>query len=199
MFLGEWRNRCTPLRGRRFAGRWHCGRARGAGRPRAPGRHRAQAPGTRQPRHFLRLLKEFNSYQTPGQGGRGWARERLRERDLREETHFRPCTCIFTRICMLLRMSNNGNIVPNHFHLFQGFVIPVNIRVTDANDNAPQFVNAPYVLNISEVRDLTFFHKLLFLQAFFFFSYIYMRILQDIRIVYYYIIYYIIILYNIKY
>lgn len=32
-----------------------------------------------------------------------------------------------------------------------GFLIPVNIRVTDANDNAPQFVNAPYVLNISEV------------------------------------------------
>ncbi|XP_059478572.1 protocadherin-like wing polarity protein stan [Neocloeon triangulifer] len=31
------------------------------------------------------------------------------------------------------------------------FVIPVNIRVTDANDNAPQFLNAPYVLNISEV------------------------------------------------
>ncbi|PSN55988.1 hypothetical protein C0J52_02158 [Blattella germanica] len=31
-----------------------------------------------------------------------------------------------------------------------GFVIPVNIRVTDANDNAPQFINAPYVLNISE-------------------------------------------------
>ncbi|XP_015587914.1 protocadherin Fat 4 [Cephus cinctus] len=35
-----------------------------------------------------------------------------------------------------------------------GFVIPVNIRVTDANDNAPQFVNAPYVLNISEVTVL---------------------------------------------
>ncbi|XP_069687408.1 protocadherin-15 [Periplaneta americana] len=32
-----------------------------------------------------------------------------------------------------------------------GFVIPVNIRVTDVNDNAPQFINAPYVLNISEV------------------------------------------------
>ncbi|XP_075236204.1 protocadherin Fat 4-like Cad96Ca [Lycorma delicatula] len=32
-----------------------------------------------------------------------------------------------------------------------GFVIPINIRVTDANDNAPQFVNAPYILNISEV------------------------------------------------
>ncbi|KAE8742866.1 hypothetical protein FOCC_FOCC011547, partial [Frankliniella occidentalis] len=32
-----------------------------------------------------------------------------------------------------------------------GLSIPVNIRVTDANDNAPQFVNAPYVLNISEV------------------------------------------------
>ncbi|XP_014295859.1 protocadherin Fat 4 isoform X1 [Microplitis demolitor] len=31
------------------------------------------------------------------------------------------------------------------------FSIPVNIRVTDANDNAPQFVNAPYILNISEV------------------------------------------------
>jgi len=33
----------------------------------------------------------------------------------------------------------------------QSFVIPVNIRVTDANDNAPQFLHAPYVLNISEV------------------------------------------------
>ncbi|CAH1982952.1 unnamed protein product [Acanthoscelides obtectus] len=32
-----------------------------------------------------------------------------------------------------------------------GFVIPINIRVTDANDNAPVFINAPYVLNISEV------------------------------------------------
>lgn len=32
-----------------------------------------------------------------------------------------------------------------------GFVIPVNIRVTDANDNSPVFINAPYVLNISEV------------------------------------------------
>ncbi|XP_018353718.1 PREDICTED: protocadherin Fat 4-like [Trachymyrmex septentrionalis] len=31
------------------------------------------------------------------------------------------------------------------------FIIPVNIRVTDANDNTPQFVNAPYMLNISEV------------------------------------------------
>ncbi|XP_044586993.1 protocadherin Fat 4 [Cotesia glomerata] len=31
------------------------------------------------------------------------------------------------------------------------FPIPVNIRVTDANDNAPQFINAPYILNISEV------------------------------------------------
>ncbi|CAH1176126.1 unnamed protein product [Phaedon cochleariae] len=32
-----------------------------------------------------------------------------------------------------------------------GFVIPVNVRVTDVNDNAPVFINAPYVLNISEV------------------------------------------------
>ncbi|KAK7595296.1 hypothetical protein V9T40_013121 [Parthenolecanium corni] len=31
------------------------------------------------------------------------------------------------------------------------FVIPVNIRVTDVNDNAPQFVGAPYMLNASEV------------------------------------------------
>lgn len=35
--------------------------------------------------------------------------------------------------------------------ILQGFVIPVNIRVTDANDNAPKFINAPYILNISEV------------------------------------------------
>jgi hypothetical protein len=39
--------------------------------------------------------------------------------------------------------------------MLQGFVIPVNIRVTDANDNAPQFINAPYVLNISEVSHVT--------------------------------------------
>jgi hypothetical protein len=39
--------------------------------------------------------------------------------------------------------------------MLQGFVIPVNIRVTDANDNAPQFINAPYVLNISEVCNIT--------------------------------------------
>ncbi|KAL0281542.1 UNVERIFIED_CONTAM: hypothetical protein PYX00_002495 [Menopon gallinae] len=32
-----------------------------------------------------------------------------------------------------------------------GYVIPVNIRVTDANDNAPEFVNGPFALNISEV------------------------------------------------
>jgi hypothetical protein len=39
--------------------------------------------------------------------------------------------------------------------MLQGFVIPVNIRVTDANDNAPQFINAPYILNISEVCNTT--------------------------------------------
>ncbi|KAG6801120.1 Protocadherin wing polarity protein stan [Apis mellifera caucasica] len=43
------------------------------------------------------------------------------------------------------------NVICERKHtLDPGFVIPVNIRVTDANDNAPQFVNAPYVLNISE-------------------------------------------------
>ncbi|XP_026466769.1 protein dachsous-like [Ctenocephalides felis] len=31
------------------------------------------------------------------------------------------------------------------------FVIPVNIRVTDANDNAPQWIGAPYTLTLSEV------------------------------------------------
>lgn len=44
------------------------------------------------------------------------------------------------------------NLICERSHtLDPGFVIPVNIRVTDANDNAPIFVNAPYVLNISEV------------------------------------------------
>lgn len=32
-----------------------------------------------------------------------------------------------------------------------GFVIPVNVRVTDVNDNSPVFINSPYILNISEV------------------------------------------------
>jgi len=32
-----------------------------------------------------------------------------------------------------------------------GFTIPINIRVTDVNDNAPVFIEAPYVLNISEL------------------------------------------------
>ncbi|XP_034941615.1 protocadherin-8 isoform X2 [Chelonus insularis] len=44
------------------------------------------------------------------------------------------------------------NVICERRHtLDPGFVIPVNIRVTDANDNAPLFVNAPYILNISEV------------------------------------------------
>ena len=48
------------------------------------------------------------------------------------------------------------NVICERKHtLDPGFVIPVNIRVTDANDNAPQFVNAPYVLNISEVSRAT--------------------------------------------
>ncbi|KAK5646834.1 hypothetical protein RI129_005298 [Pyrocoelia pectoralis] len=44
------------------------------------------------------------------------------------------------------------NLICERLHTVDpGFVIPINIRVTDANDNAPKFVNAPYVLNISEV------------------------------------------------
>ncbi|KAJ8979542.1 hypothetical protein NQ317_017690, partial [Molorchus minor] len=44
------------------------------------------------------------------------------------------------------------NLICERLHtLDPGFVIPVNIRVTDANDNSPIFINAPYVLNISEV------------------------------------------------
>ena len=47
------------------------------------------------------------------------------------------------------------NVICEKKHtLDPGFIIPVNIRVTDANDNSPQFVNAPYVLNISEVTVL---------------------------------------------
>lgn len=33
----------------------------------------------------------------------------------------------------------------------QSFVVPVNIRVTDANDNAPQWIGSPYLLTLSEV------------------------------------------------
>ncbi|XP_062560806.1 cadherin-99C isoform X2 [Armigeres subalbatus] len=31
------------------------------------------------------------------------------------------------------------------------FLIPVNIRVTDVNDNSPTWIGAPYIVNISEV------------------------------------------------
>lgn len=37
------------------------------------------------------------------------------------------------------------------FHFLQSFVIPVNVRVTDINDNAPEWINAPYSLPLSEV------------------------------------------------
>lgn len=44
------------------------------------------------------------------------------------------------------------NLICERLHTVDpGFVIPINIRVTDANDNAPKFINAPYILNISEV------------------------------------------------
>lgn len=33
----------------------------------------------------------------------------------------------------------------------QSFVIPVNVRVIDINDNAPQWIGAPYILTLSEV------------------------------------------------
>ncbi|XP_050463262.1 protocadherin Fat 4 [Cataglyphis hispanica] len=47
------------------------------------------------------------------------------------------------------------NVICEKKHtLDPGFIIRVNIRVTDANDNSPQFINAPYVLNISEVTVL---------------------------------------------
>nr|XP_022918947.1 protocadherin Fat 4 [Onthophagus taurus]XP_022918948.1 protocadherin Fat 4 [Onthophagus taurus] len=44
------------------------------------------------------------------------------------------------------------NLICERLHTLDPvFVIPVNIRVTDVNDNFPKFVNAPYELNISEV------------------------------------------------
>ncbi|CAH0557101.1 unnamed protein product [Brassicogethes aeneus] len=44
------------------------------------------------------------------------------------------------------------NIICEKLHTKDSeFVIPVNIRVIDVNDNSPIFINAPYVLNISEV------------------------------------------------
>lgn len=44
------------------------------------------------------------------------------------------------------------NLICERLHTLDPvFVIPINVRVSDANDNAPVFVNAPYELNISEV------------------------------------------------
>ena len=43
-----------------------------------------------------------------------------------------------------LNQQRSNNIDPD-------FTIPVSIRVTDVNDNAPSFVGSPYTLNISEL------------------------------------------------
>lgn len=50
--------------------------------------------------------------------------------------------------CLISRKSNSQ---PSRFVSLQSFVIPVNIRVTDINDNAPQWIGAPYSLSLSEV------------------------------------------------
>ncbi|GLV38516.1 Cadherin 96Cb [Carabus blaptoides fortunei] len=59
------------------------------------------------------------------------------------------------RIAVILTSGHtNGaltRLTPSIDPHYSGFTIPINIRVTDANDNAPRFLNAPYVLNISEV------------------------------------------------
>jgi hypothetical protein len=38
-----------------------------------------------------------------------------------------------------------------------GFTIPVIVRVTDVNDNTPNFIDSPYHLNISGVNLLKLF------------------------------------------
>ena len=45
----------------------------------------------------------------------------------------------------LTQQRNSNKIDPD-------FAIPVSIRVTDVNDNAPSFLGAPYTLNISGVQ-----------------------------------------------
>ena len=44
----------------------------------------------------------------------------------------------------------------NCSYVKKSLTIPVNIRVTDANDNSPIFRNSTYFINISEVIQLEF-------------------------------------------
>lgn len=66
-------------------------------------------------------------------------------------------TCI-SFLLYLQSMCIYKNVVGSKFLCFvflqcfsQSFVIPVNVKVVDVNDNSPQWVGAPYILSISEV------------------------------------------------
>ena len=43
------------------------------------------------------------------------------------------------------------HLIQRHNNVDPDFTIPVTIRVTDVNDNAPSFVGSPYTLNVSEL------------------------------------------------
>ena len=62
---------------------------------------------------------------------------------------------------LVLLRQGLGRLSPSHNLFQQSITIPVNIRVTDDNDNAPIFVNSPYYVNVSEVGSGTFFLILL--------------------------------------
>ncbi len=73
-------------------------------------------------------------------------------RELDKEEVKGPSAVAFSVLCE--RIGKTAREISGGAAADPDFTIPVNIRVTDVNDNAPQFVGAPYMLNISELTQV---------------------------------------------
>lgn len=91
-------------------------------------------------------------------GSNGNIRLKLHERDQHAPVQIEPGTKDLILTSLLDKEGERGpasvyvNVVCDRLHSdgIPSFVIPVNIRITDVNDNAPQWKGAPYSISLSE-------------------------------------------------